>query len=65
MDNRQFFNKVALMRKLQKEYFRTRSRAALTQSKAVEREVDAEISRVQKIVGVSIEQRPQQKTMFE
>ena len=46
MNARQFFDKVALMRKLQKEYFRTRSKTALNQSKAVEREVDAEIARV-------------------
>ena len=45
MNARQFFDKVALMRKLQKEYFRTRSKTALNQSKAVEREVDAEIAR--------------------
>ena len=43
MNARQFFDKVALMRKLQKEYFRTRSKTALNQSKAVEREVDAEL----------------------
>lgn len=42
MNARQFFDKVALMRKLQKEYFRTRSKTALNQSKAVEREVDAD-----------------------
>lgn len=42
MNARQFFDKVALMRKLQKEYFRTRSKTALNQSKAVEREVDPE-----------------------
>lgn len=46
MNARQFFDKVALMRKLQKEYFRTRSKTTLNQSKAVEREVDAEIARV-------------------
>ena len=34
MNARQFFDKVALMRKLQKEYFRTRSKTALNQSKA-------------------------------
>ena len=53
MNARQFFDKVALMRKLQKEYFRTRSKTALNQSKAVEREVDAEIARVEERAGAA------------
>ena len=51
MNARQFFDKVALMRNLQKEYFRTRSKTALNQSKAVEGEVDAEIARVHDALG--------------
>lgn len=34
MNKRQFFEKVALMRESQKEYFRTRSHDALRKSKA-------------------------------
>lgn len=37
MDSREFFNKVALMRQLQQEYFRTRSRSVLTNCKNIER----------------------------
>lgn len=51
MNNKQFFDKVAAMRKYQKEYFRTRSSVALRNSKALEKEIDQEIERVQKIIG--------------
>lgn len=46
MNRRMFFEKVALMRKAQKAYFRTRSHDALRKSKALEAEIDAEIRRV-------------------
>lgn len=36
MDKRVFFEKVALMREAQKEYFRTRSQDVLRRSKALE-----------------------------
>ncbi|MBR4499809.1 MAG: hypothetical protein IKP11_04645 [Paludibacteraceae bacterium] len=48
---RWFFGKVTAMRQAQREYFKTRSQSALRQSKALEREVDAEIERVNKILG--------------
>lgn len=47
MNAKQFFDKVAEMRKAQKEYFRTRTPLALNQSKQPEREIDKEIERVQ------------------
>lgn len=65
MNARQFFDKVALMRKLQKEYFRTRSKTALNQSKAVEQEVDAEIARVHETLGTPTPKQPEQKNIFE
>ena len=65
MNARQFFDKVALMRKLQKEYFRTRSKTALNQSKAVEREVDAEIARVHDTLGTPATKQPEQRNIFE
>lgn len=46
MDKRVFFEKVALMRDAQKEYFRTRSHDVLRKSKALEAEIDREIERV-------------------
>ena len=46
MNAREFFNKVTQMRSMQKEYFRTRSKTALQESKRLEREIDAEIKRV-------------------
>lgn len=49
MNTRQFFDKVVEMRRLQKEYFKSRSARVLEQSKQVEREIDNEIKRVQDI----------------
>ena len=50
MNSKDFFNKVALMRRLQKEYFKTRSKSVLAECKAIEREVDTEIRRVNAII---------------
>ena len=60
MDSREFFNKVALMRQLQQEYFRTKSRFILAICKDAEREVDAEIKRVNAI----IERRQKEQELF-
>ena len=51
MNAREFFNKVAQMRSMQKEYFRTRSKTALQESKRLEREIDMEIERGEGIGG--------------
>lgn len=50
MTPKEFFDKVARMRKAQKEYFRTRSGRALNDSKWLEQEIDAEIERVRKVM---------------
>ena len=50
MDARTFFDLVARMRAKQKEYFKTRTSASLTESKTLEKAVDAEITRVRDIV---------------
>lgn len=47
---KEFFDKVSRMRKAQKEYFRTRSGRALSDSKRLEKEIDAEIERVNKVM---------------
>lgn len=62
MDAKTFFQKVALMRKAQKEYFKTRSQAALRNSKALEAEIDNEIERVNNIIGTP--KQPQQTNLF-
>lgn len=49
MNAKQFFQNVVLMRKAQKEYFKTRSPLALQDSKILEKAIDAEIERVQKL----------------
>lgn len=62
MDAKTFFQKVALMRKAQKEYFKTRSQTALRNSKALEAEIDNEIERVNNIIGTP--KQPEQKHLF-
>lgn len=51
MNARQFFDRVAQLRHFQKEYFKTRSREALRQSIALEKEIDTEIERVKTIMS--------------
>lgn len=60
MNSRDFFDKVALMRQLQKEYFKTRSKSVLEQCKVIEKEVDVEIKRVNAILG----NQPIEKSLF-
>lgn len=62
MNAKQFFDRVTIMRKYQKEYFRTRSQSALKLSKALELEIDAEIARVNTLI--SKEQKPSQQNLF-
>lgn len=50
MTAKEFFQLVARMRKAQQEYFKTRSGASLQDSKRYEKEVDAEIKRVTRIM---------------
>lgn len=50
MTPKEFFDKVSRMRKAQKEYFRTRSGRALADSKRLEKEIDDEIERVNKVM---------------
>lgn len=49
MDAKQFFDLVSQMREAQKMYFKTRYSDWLQKSKALEKRIDAEISRVNKI----------------
>lgn len=51
MDARTFFDKVALMRKFQRDYFKYRRKSDLQQSKRLESEIDAEINRVHAKTG--------------
>ena len=49
MNAKQFFDLVADMRTAQKEYFRSRSKDVLKESKSLEAKVDAEIKRAREI----------------
>lgn len=60
MNSREFFDKVYRMREAQKEYFRTKSGRALSDSKRLEKEIDAEIERVNKVM----EERQNPKMQF-
>ena len=59
MNAQDFFNLVAKMRHMQKEYFKTRDIAVLQKSKSLEKRVDEEIERVRLI----LKQR-QEPTLF-
>lgn len=49
MNAKEFYNVVVKMRKAQRDYFRTRSQRSLSESKQLEKLVDAEIKRVEQI----------------
>lgn len=51
MDKKTFFRKVSQMRAAQREYFKTRSSAALASSKLLERQIDEEIKRAKAIMS--------------
>lgn len=51
MKAREFFELVSRMRDLQKQYFATRDRQILQQSKQIERQIDEEICRVRNILA--------------
>ena len=61
MGAKSFFDKVCRMRKAQKEYFRTKSGRALNESKQLEREIDAEIERVNRVMA----ERQNPKMLFD
>ena len=50
MDAKEFFDKVVQMREAQKKYFRMHTSADLAAAKKLEKEIDAEIERVQNIM---------------
>lgn len=62
MNARQFFDRVAQLRNFQKQYFATRSKDALQQSIALEKEIDTEIERVQ--ILLAKKQDVQQPNLF-
>lgn len=49
MNAKEFYNTVVKMRKAQRDYFRTRLQRSLSESKQLEKLVDAEIKRVEQI----------------
>jgi len=50
MTGREFYLRVVEMRKAQKLFFKTRDRGVLNKSKALEREIDEEIKRVEAVI---------------
>lgn len=63
MNSRTLFEKIALMRETQKDYFRTRSRDTLRKSKALEAEIGREIGRV-RAMGHTAPAQPQHPNLF-
>ena len=64
MNARQFFDKVCMMRKYQKAYERTHSQLSYNQSKSIEKEIDAEIERVQNIIREREQKEYEQYNLF-
>lgn len=64
MNPEQFFQTVVRMRESQKEYFKTRSRTSLEESKRLEKLIDDEINRVKKIKPDAIPKQPQTGNLF-
>lgn len=64
MTPKQFFERVKVMRQFQKDYFRTRSRRALQQSKALEYEIDTEIERVSRLLNLPDNRSPETPNLF-
>lgn len=60
MTAQQFFERVTQLRKFQKAYFKNRDKESLQQSIALEKEIDAEIDRVQRI----LQKRQQTPNLF-
>lgn len=50
MNSKQFYDTVVRMREAQKQYFKTRRPCDLQRSKEIEKLIDQEIERVQRIV---------------
>lgn len=65
MSPRQFFERVKVMRHFQKEYFKTHSQTALRQSKALELEIDQEIDRVNRLLGLPDHKKHVPPTLFD
>lgn len=64
MTSKEFFFKVAILRYYQKEYFATRSKEALAQAKELEKELDTEIARVNRILEQKKNTQPVQNDIF-
>lgn len=50
MDSKEFYETVKRMRAAQKEYFKTRRPCDLQRSKEIEKVIDTEIERVERII---------------
>jgi hypothetical protein len=65
MNAEKFFDRVAYLRKLQKQYFKTRDTKVLQKCRKVEVEIDTEIERVQAIrKKMQATNQPQQLNLF-
>ncbi|QCD37182.1 MULTISPECIES: hypothetical protein [Muribaculaceae] len=64
MDNRQFFDLVRRMRVKQRDYFKYHRKSDLAESKRIEAQVDAEISRVERLLGLP-DAIPQAPSIFD
>ncbi len=64
MDSRQFFDLVRRMRAMQRAYFKNKRKSDLQESKRIETLVDAEISRVERLLSLP-DAVPQAPSIFD
>lgn len=64
MNHRAFFDLVRRMRIKQREYFKYKRKADLNESKRLESQVDTEISRVERLLGLP-DAIPPQSSIFD
>ena len=64
MNHRAFFDLVRRMRIKQREYFKYKRKADLNESKRLESQVDTEISRVERLLGLP-DAIPPQPSIFD
>lgn len=64
MNSKDFFELVRRMRAKQREYFKYKRKADLNESKRLESQVDTEISRVERLLGLP-DAIPSQPSIFD
>ena len=65
MNAKEFYDTVKEMREAQKEWFKTKSKAAIVRSKVLEKKIDQEIERVEGILNPQPQPDENQLKLFD